>query len=209
MTLTFDFNQAVAAAKHDYPTETAHATFIDMAAHDAEQQIRDWHKNEGAAASGFDVEDVLKEARKSPLGVTHRQYGGHALITMDTRRDGKGIKNLRFRFNHELGHIVANTYEGRRLTTLGEEQADCFAVLRGLKEGAMTDKDIGKIITNRRWRALVGNDIVHDSVAVLKSLRKYVNGLDVPAMPNKEVGDLAARYPIVTRRMPKDNPFAI
>jgi hypothetical protein len=194
----FDFNEAVADAKRDYPEQTANITFIDLASPHALQDIKNWfeERKEEVAPDFFkkSLEDMLKAKRGKSLVPSFSDKKTGALLVIDTREDGEGLFNLRFVFNHELGHILTN-FMGD--TLLKEQQADCFAILRGLKEGSLHQKDINKIKRRRFIGAIALNDRHHDTAAMIKRLKKDIPSLDISSQSNERIRKMAENYPLL------------
>jgi hypothetical protein len=201
----FDFNQAVADAKRDYPRETTYVTFIDLSSIDAAQQIRAWYEKRGdkfdTPQGKKELKKILKEIKKNKRGLCTRSSTlGPILITIDASIDGKGMKSASFRFNHELGHAV-NLVIDKDLKSQrrDESQADCFAVLRGLQAGSLSPKEFVKIINGRTLICIrFGNkalgDFAHSTAPVLKALKKNLTALNPCAMTPEQIRKEARNY---------------
>lgn len=120
----FDFATAVAAAKRDYPMETARVTFIDLAAADAPQKIRDWLRAtspafiQSFAETGDTAETAIHHAAEKFLlknGLAEVDYAsGHVLVAVSSTPTAKYLgssasmaQQAAYVFAHELGHVVA------------------------------------------------------------------------------------------------------
>jgi hypothetical protein len=154
----FDFDTAVAAARRDYPQETAAVTFIDMASPDGRALLWEWYDN--ASADFRDYNYSLEFlGREDPQAVVDVE-GNRKLMIFNSNYDTSSFFGpsspaavLDFVFNHELGHLVAGgglaemkneirqetkSETDKSLRNQAEMAADCFGVLRSLSRGTLT-----------------------------------------------------------------------
>jgi len=108
---TFNFDQAVEAAKRDFPKETENVTFIDTSAPEAADQLLAWAKK--ARFSQTQYEALIQKMHDQSAFASVSSSTGDKLLGIPVNRDPEkwGFKNEKdksafFVFNHELGHIV-------------------------------------------------------------------------------------------------------
>ena len=214
--LQFDFNKAAADARRDYPAETANTAFVDFAAPDAVTQVAEWFKKV-LSADGLTAEDikqqeaaiqqaaknVCSEVNASGYSTTMTVAGGtFSLLGMDTKLPRPGVLlNLKFAFNHELGHIVVpnghGSEAGKPLSNENnqdeEKAADVFSVLRGLNKGLLSKTDIETLLVERIIGKGIG-DGVHDTTQALAELIVSLEDIDVATLTPQKVKQQASLY---------------
>lgn len=162
----FDFNAAVAAARRDYPEETAHVTFVNLSAPDAQERIRGWFN----AATDLPQAEIAAFAAQAgrKTGFMRIAHGtGKIIVAASASPSSRYLggdspaKEAAYAFSHELGHAVvthgaaaaypdaAPLHEQAR----GEIAADVFAVLRGIAQKTMTREDARRLSLSRAMKA--------------------------------------------------------
>lgn len=202
--LKFDFNEAVAEARRDYPAETARTTFFRLPAFFWRRRVRQWVAEVNGAPQPKLAAEIIKdiERNKSALTSTIVKDGQtFTLITMETSkpRFNDVLHSLSFLFNHELGHVVApnGLPAGVRdpVTREHERTADIFGLLRGVKQGSLSARDGFILASDRAFerKTLAAND-PHDSADVLRRVSLQMEQVNFSALTHAEIKTIAARY---------------
>ncbi|MDI1226317.1 MAG: hypothetical protein PSY14_01345 [bacterium] len=192
----FDFEQAVADARRDFPKETKDITFIDTSAPDAFEKLTEWAKMAGLSPTQYN--DMMDNAEN--MNALTKNANGYKLVAMPAKREGANesfsgdsYKSAYFCFQHELGHFVvpqahaSDTSAVRKTTQWREHAADTFAMLRGLKDGVFQKKDLIDLSDKRGHSMLLTEDVTHLTSMSLDALAINPKNTDFISLSKKEI----------------------
>lgn len=166
--MKFDFNQAVADARSDYPEETKNTTFIPVSTFRGKKQIEKWFNESSGITDQEELRKLITKHRESAKhGVFCKSFiTGKSILSMSYKgpsllhiyRKGLGRKSLlsnaQRTFDHELGHaVMANTSIFSLHPKMQENVADAFSLLRGFQQGTLDKTAIDKLQEETHRRA--------------------------------------------------------
>ncbi|MCC7036447.1 MAG: hypothetical protein IT560_03985 [Alphaproteobacteria bacterium] len=195
----FDFEQAVADARRDYPKQTANLTFIDTSAPDFAEKLEEFAKK--AKLTNAQYNHILKNAESSTALAT--EMNGHDLMLIPVRREGEkqsfpgdDFKSAYFCFQHELGHFVVKDAQGIGGGTgqYKENAADSFAMIRGLKDGVFKKSDLLALADKRGQEMLMTMDFDHMTAMSLDAIAINPKNIDFISLTPKEIAKVAERH---------------
>jgi hypothetical protein len=199
---TFNFDQAVEAAKRDFPKETENVTFIDTSAPEAADQLLAWAKK--ARFSQTQYEALIQKMHDQSAFASVSSSTGDKLLGVPVNRDPEkwGFKNEKdksafFVFNHELGHIVipeALASDSSKTTEYREHAADTFAVLRSMQQGVLDKKDIVAKADDRGHSMLLTGDLTHLTSMSLDAVAINPKNTDFLSLSPKEMVKIAQKH---------------
>lgn len=206
-TLRFDFNEAVAEARRDFPAETKGITFIDLDAPDAAEKMQKFYdglsdtaKREANNRRAEDADFLTAKARPAVWRTTDGQgvmlaYGSRSLMNDIEKVALNGLdpeKNRHYTFWHEAGHIIVPG--GQYNSNHGEHAADSFAVLKGLQSGFLDKQDVKKIADGRDMICWFNHDVTHVTSMSLDALIINPKHTDFISLSPQETAALAAKH---------------
>jgi hypothetical protein len=159
----FDFDAAVAAARRDFPRETAKVTFLDLSAKDAADKFRAWLL--ASPQNTKKLAEKLVAANIPKNGFTRLRDTGEILVAVNPRSASHHLRNPAheglFAFHHELGHALTSAslpqyFEEEvplHVSARHEVAADIFAALRGIAGGTLTREDVENLSLSRALAA--------------------------------------------------------
>lgn len=201
-TQKFDFDQAVAEAKRDYPKETKDIVFINTSSPDFYQQL-DAFRIE-AKLSPQQFENLITRAQNKEAVAT--VMNGHKIVAVPADREASlgqfpdsQYKSSYFCFQHELGHFVVpkahGKVEGAREEDWRENAADFFAVTRGIQAGVFDKKDIIDQATNRSMSALLSfGDINHITTMTLDAVAINPKSIDFLSLSKGDIKAVSMQH---------------
>lgn len=196
----FDFEQAVADARRDFPKETQDITFIDTSAPDAQEKLLEWAKMAKMTPTQF--EKMMENAEG--MNAVAKNVNGFKLIAMPSQREGANesfpgdaFKSAYFCFQHELGHFVVpqgHASESNKSTEYREHAADTFAMMRGLKEGVFQKTDILDLSNRRGHGMLLTEDVTHLTSMSLDALVINPKNIDFLSLSKDDIVKIAQQH---------------
>jgi hypothetical protein len=217
VTLTFDFNKAVADARRDYPEETKNITFIDGSDSDPIKQFVAWINSTSPEFQQLILRDrglkstaetwaresfttrrgmlTLRDPVSEKAAVIVDHKGSLVRYYLSPSVPLKRVAN--FFFNHEFGHALLekglvtsmNQFSTiNEFVTFGFEiNADAFAVLRSFQQGSLDMEDMKKFISRRNLEGPT-----HRTAYFLNKLASEIKPENMPTRTPQEVKNLAA-----------------
>ena len=198
----FDFEQAVAEAKRDYPKETKEIVFINTSSPDLYQQLDKFRIEAKLTPQQF--ENLIERAQNQEAVAT--VMNGHKIIAIPAERSaergqfpGSQFKSNYFCFQHELGHFVVpkahGKVDGAREEDWRENAADFFAVTRGIQAGVFDKKDIIDQATNRSMSSLLSyGDIHHITTMTLDAVAINPKNIDFLSLSKDDIKNVAMQH---------------
>jgi hypothetical protein len=195
----FDFEQAVADARRDYPKQTANLTFIDTSAPDFAEKLEEFAKK--AKLTSAQYNHILKNAESATALAT--EMNGHDLMLIPVKREGEkqsfpgdDYKSAYFCFQHELGHFVVKDAQGIGGGTgqYKENAADSFAMIRGLQAGVFQKSDLLALADKRGQEMLMTMDFDHMTAMSLDAIAINPKNIDFISLSPKEIAKVAERH---------------
>jgi hypothetical protein len=214
----FDFEEAVRAARNDYPEEIQGFTFVDLSSPQARAILNRWYIDHpyimNKTKRGFVLKTKIDDRLRKALVEDALSTSGRVIWHPDGSHEGlllsngprelvdsgmSGPHDKQFTFDHELGHIVVPNGQGsiRELNEASEKNmsheaegaADCFATLRGLSRGTLSIDEI-KAFSLRR----ATNTGTHLTTYALDHLLNDLPGLGYIALTSRAIKDVAQKY---------------
>lgn len=220
----FDFDEAVAIARADFPEETKNITFIDLSQPDAKQKLMDWMQSTDPRFREKYLEDGTPEDF-ADKGLQHRGFGladslsgktviaSHSKASPDMFVFGEESRELAYVFCHELGHAIAKNgiprlmleltfrpadeqcWEYLKQVNLAENVADSFASIYGVAKGWLDDAgDLGRIGFFTTMAPWIGVDLTHFTSIAIDQLAIDLDKLKVHSLSPGEIRAIAARH---------------
>jgi len=144
----FDFDEAVAQARRDFPKEMKNVVMLDSSAPDFYQKVMALAEEIGLNHN--QTQNLFKHGEKGKAVAT--EMNGFQIALVPAGRDAKlgqfpddQYKSSYFCFQHELGHFVvpkAHTSSSNKDENWREIAADFFAMTRGLQAGVFDKQDV-------------------------------------------------------------------
>lgn len=196
----FDFDQAVADARRDFPKQTANVTFMDTTAADFPEKLDEFAKK--AKLNNTQYNHILKNAGSAIAVAT--QMNGHGLMLIPVAREGDrqsfpgdDFKSAYFCFQHELGHFVVPNAQGinsGKSEEYKEIAADTFAMMRGLKEGVFQKSDLLALADHRGQAMLMTMDFSHMTAMALDAMAINPKNIDFLSLTKEDIVKVATRH---------------
>ncbi len=196
----FDFEQAVADARRDYPKETSNLTFIDTSAADFPEKLEAFAKK--AKLTNAQFEHIIKNAKTSTALAT--EMNGHDLMLIPVAREGDkqsfpgdDYKSAYFCFQHELGHFVVPNAQGMNSGKSDEYKeiaAYTFAMMRGLKDGTFQKSDLLSLADHRGQAMLMTMDFSHMTAMALDAMAINPKNIDFISLSKQEIVKVAQQH---------------
>jgi len=193
----FDFDQAVAQARRDYPAETAQTTFINGDDPDAREQLYKWAVSQRKRTIEWDDMEAYLE-NKRPFSSDSREEG--TVLMMHPSNPTKSFpndpdKSNYLTFDHELGHIVAPKGMGKGIPRdVTEMVADSFAAIRGLQRGTLTKQDVQTMADQRDAGFLLYSGLDHLTSMTLDAIVINPKNIDIHSLSPHDVAQIANRH---------------
>lgn len=198
----FNFAEAVAEAKRDFPKETEDVTFVDTSAPDAQDKLLEWARAEGLSQRQFD--SMMNMLESQSAFVSKAKKSGHKLMAVPVERDkskwgfeNEKDKSAHFVFNHELGHLVVPECvagDSTKSTEYREHAADTFAMMRCLQQGTLDKRDIAAKSNDRGHALLVTGDITHLTSMSLDAMVINPKNIQFLSLSPKEIIKIAQKH---------------
>lgn len=199
--LSFDFNKAVADARRDYPDAVQNVTFVDLDDPDSMAQIA-WWVTMRSEKTRILLDKAASLAQMNPesYGFAFKDpWGGEKIIAVHTRPQknldllqNQPQKQAAYVFLHELGHLVVPMKE--RDSNPGENGADAFAMIEGLRRGILDVADVQQVANARVGAFLSDSDLVHLTTASLDYIAVNPEGVDFSKLTPQDVANRAHAY---------------
>ncbi len=219
--IAFEFNQAVADLRQDFPEESKQVTFIDTASWLAKWRIVfalsrmspefiGALKNRTKKTSLAGIAEVIIKHKFSSLRDPLTRRG---ICAGNSEHEGPmPLRNLQYGLDHEFGHLaVPNAMQGdllirkspkdvtqpdetTALINQWETKADVFAALRGLNRSTMERSDIETLSTSRALNAYFGYGTTHATSKGLDSLLVSYDDAKVHSLTPREISALAEKH---------------
>lgn len=196
----FNFEQAVADARRDFPKETKNLTFIDSSADDFDQKLEEFATKAGLNSIQF--AHLVKKAQDKDALAT--EMNGHQLILIPVTREGEkqsfpgdDYKSAYFCFQHELGHFVVPQAQEMSSNKSGEYKeiaADTFAMMRGLKDGVFQKSDLLSLADHRGQAMLMTMDFSHMTAMALDAIAINPKNIDFISLSKEDIVKVAKQH---------------
>ncbi|HYD17214.1 MAG TPA: hypothetical protein VEF76_01890 [Patescibacteria group bacterium] len=195
----FDFAEAVAEARRDYPKETANITFFDLASPEVEKEIAAFA--EKANLNGRQYDALLEKVENKRAVAT--EMNGFRIVAVASAGEGDmqsfpgdEYKSAYFAFQHELGHFVVKDAQGLsgRAEDYKEHAADTFAVIRGLQAGVLKKSDLLALSDKRGQEMLMSMDFAHMTSMSLDAIAINPKNIDFLSLSKQDIAKVAQRH---------------
>lgn len=197
----FDFDEAVAQARRDYPEETKNVLFLDSSAPDFYQKATALAKE--ICLNQYQINSLFKNAEKGTAVATEMNGFQIALVPASRAAEkgqfpGDQYKSSYFCFQHELGHFVvpnAHTSSSNKDVNWREHAADFFAITRGIQAGVFDKKDVVDQATTRGMASLLALcDTEHLTSMSLDAIAINPKNIDFLSLSKQDIKKIAQQH---------------
>lgn len=194
----FNFDEAYAQAKKDYPKEMEKVILLDSTAPDFYEKVMEVAQQ--LRLGERQIERLFQNGQSGTAVAS--EMNGYQIALIPVNRDadkgqfpGDQYKSAYFCFQHELGHFVvpnAHTSSSNKTGNWREHAADFFAITRGIQEGIFDKQDVVDQATRRGMASLVALcDVDHISTMTLDAVAINPKNIDFLSLDKQQIKAVA------------------